>query len=151
MKLTTIKLLIVLLALLSQLTIAQERVVSGIVSDNTGIPLPGVSILVKGTKIGTQTDFDGKYSIKASPNQILIFSYVGMKTQEITASSSKLNIKLSGSTLELEDVVITTALDIKRKPKELSYSVENLKSEDLTKTKAVNIATVMAGKVSGHK
>ncbi len=149
MKSRTTKLLIVLLALLSQLTIAQERVVSGIVSDNTGLPLPGVSIAVKGTKSGTQTDFDGKYSIKASPNQILIFSYVGMKTQEIVASSSKLNIRLSGSTLELEGIVITTALGIKRKPKELSYSVENLKSEDLTKTKAVNIATVLAGKVSG--
>jgi hypothetical protein len=50
------------------------------------MPIPGVSVLVKGTKFGTQTDFDGKYAINASPSQILIFSYVGMKTQELKAN-----------------------------------------------------------------
>ena len=75
--------LVLLVVLVAQLTFAQERAVSGIVSDNAGMPLPGVSVLVKGTKTGTQTDFDGKYSIKATPSQVLIFSYIGMKTQEI--------------------------------------------------------------------
>ena len=56
--------LVLLLVLVAQLTFAQERAVSGTVSDNTGMPLPGVSVLVKGTKTATQTDFDGKYSIK---------------------------------------------------------------------------------------
>ena len=74
--------LVLLLVLVAQITFAQERVVSGVVSDNTGMPLPGVSVLVKGTKTGTQTDFDGKYSIKATSSQVLVFSYVGMKTQE---------------------------------------------------------------------
>ena len=73
--------LVLLVVLVAQLTFAQERSVSGVVSDNAGLPLPGVSVLVKGTKTGAQTDFDGKYSIKASSSQVLIFSYVGMTTK----------------------------------------------------------------------
>jgi hypothetical protein len=60
------------------------------------MPIPGVSVLVKGTKFGTQTDFDGKYAINASPSQILIFSY-GMKTQELKATSSLVNISMGNS------------------------------------------------------
>ena len=140
--------LVLLVVLVAQITFAQERVVSGVVSDNTGMPLPGVSVLVKGTKSGTQTDFDGKYSIKASSSQVLIFSFIGMKTQEITASSASVNLKMQDDSQALEEVVVT-ALGIKRKPKELSYSIENIKSADLTKTRAVNVATALAGKVSG--
>jgi hypothetical protein len=68
--------IIVLFVLLAQLTFAQ-RAVTGVVSDNAGMPIPGVSVLVKGTNSGTQTDFDGKYAIKAAPSQILIFTYIG--------------------------------------------------------------------------
>ena len=78
--------LVLLLVLFAQLTFAQERAVSGTVTDDAGMPLPGVSVQIKGTKTGTQTDFDGKYSIKATSSQILVFSYIGMKTQEIAAS-----------------------------------------------------------------
>jgi hypothetical protein len=78
--------LVLLVALVAQITFAQERTVSGVVSDNAGLPLPGVSVLVKGTQSGTQTDFDGKYSIRATPSQVLVFSYIGMKTQEATAT-----------------------------------------------------------------
>jgi TonB-linked SusC/RagA family outer membrane protein len=140
--------LVLLLVLMAQMTFAQERSVSGIVSDNAGMPLPGVSVLVKGTKNGTQSDFDGKYTIKAQPSDVLQFSYVGMKSTEKSASSTSLNVKLTSESVALEGVVVT-ALGIKRKPKELSYAIENIKSEDLTKTRAVNVATAMAGKVSG--
>jgi TonB-linked SusC/RagA family outer membrane protein len=141
--------LVLLLVLVAQISFAQERVVSGIVSDNAGMPLPGVSVLIKGTQSGAQTDFDGKFSIRATSSQVLIFSYIGMKTQQVTASSARINVKMENDSQVLDEVVVTTALGIKRKPKELSYSVENLKSEDLTKTKAVNVATALAGKVSG--
>jgi TonB-linked SusC/RagA family outer membrane protein len=140
--------LVLLLVLVAQITFAQERAVSGVVSDNAGMPLPGVSVLVKGTQTGTQTDFDGKFSIRATPSQVLVFSYIGMKTKEITANTSTLNIKLADDAMELEGVIVT-AMGIKRKPKELSYAVENIKSEDLTKTRAVNVATALSGKVSG--
>ena len=98
--------LVLLVVLVAQITFAQERVVSGIVSDNAGMPLPGVSVLVKGTKSGTQTDFDGKYSIKASSNQILIFSFIGMKTQEVAASSTNLNVKMQDDTTLLNEIIL---------------------------------------------
>jgi len=140
--------LVLLLVLVAQISFAQDRVVSGIVSDNTGMPLPGVSVLVKGTQSGAQTDFDGKFSIRATPSQVLIFTFVGMKTQEVKASSAFVNVKMQDDSQVLEEVVVT-ALGIKKKPKELSYSIENIKSADLTKTRAVNVATALAGKVSG--
>lgn len=83
-----------LVALVTQITFAQERTVSGTVSDNAGLPLPGVSVLVKGSKSGTQTDFDGKFTIKATPSQTLVFSYIGMKSQEVSANSVTVNVKL---------------------------------------------------------
>ena len=140
--------LVLLLVLVAQITFAQERVVSGTVSDNTGLPIPGVNVLIKGSQTSTQTDFDGKFSIKATPSQTLVFSYIGMKTQEASAGSTKINVKLKDDSVVLEGVVVT-ALGIKRRPKELSYGTENLKSDELTKTKAVNVATALSGKVSG--
>lgn len=64
--------LVLLVLFLAQLSFAQQRAVSGTVSDNAGMPLPGVSVLIKGTKSGTQTDFDGKYAIKAGPDEVLV-------------------------------------------------------------------------------
>ena len=69
------------IALLVQISFAQERIVTGIVTDVSNQPLPGVNVLVKGTKIRTQTDFDGKFSIKASPTETVVFNFVGMKSQ----------------------------------------------------------------------
>ncbi|WP_291285089.1 SusC/RagA family TonB-linked outer membrane protein [Flavobacterium sp.] len=141
--------LVLLLVLVAQLTFAQERAVSGTVSDNTGMPLPGVSVLVKGTKTGTQTDFDGKYSIKASSNQVLVFSYIGMKTQEVAATSSAINVKLlDGAAQQLESVVVT-AFGIKRNPKKLGYSVSEVKAEQITQNSEPDLSRALAGKVAG--
>lgn len=142
--------LVLLVVLVAQITFAQERVVSGTVSDNAGLPLPGVSVLVKGTKSGTQTDFDGKYSIKASSSQVLIFSYVGMKTQEITASSASINVKMLSDAEQLSEVVVTTALGIKREKKSLGYATQEVKAEDLTAgTSSGNFLNELSGKVAG--
>ncbi|MEL1252576.1 SusC/RagA family TonB-linked outer membrane protein [Flavobacterium sp. DGU38] len=140
--------LVLLLALFAQITFAQERAVSGTVSDNAGMPLPGVSVLVKGTKTGTQTDFDGKFSIKASPNQVLVFSYIGMKAQEIVASSTSLNVKLADNTTQLESVVVT-AFGIKRNPKKLGYAVSSVKPEELTQISEPDLSKALQGKVAG--
>jgi len=64
-----------------------EITISGTVIDDTGLPLPGVNIIIKGTSNGTQTDFDGNYSLQIEKNQILVFSYVGFKTEEVTVSN----------------------------------------------------------------
>lgn len=135
-------------ALLMQISFAQERTVSGVVSDNTGQPLPGVNVLVKGTTFGTQTDFDGKYSIKAAPTDILVFNFVGMKTQEISASSASINVKMLDDAIQLEGLVVT-ALGIKRKPDEITTATQMVKSDELNQAKATNAAVGLVGKVSG--
>ena len=136
------------IALMAQLTFAQERSVSGTVSDDTGMPLPGVSVLIKGTKNGTQSDFDGKYTIKAKPNDILVFSYVGMSSSEKSASSTTLNVKLSSDATQLESVVVT-AMGIKREKKALGYATQEIKSEELTKGNNSNLAGALQGKLAG--
>lgn len=140
--------LILLIVLASQLTFAQERTVSGTISDYAGLPLPGVSVLVKGTKYGTQTDFDGKYAIKATSSQVLVFSYIGMKTQEVMASSSSINVKLKEDSVELEEVVIT-ALGVKREKKSLGYGVAVVSSDDLIRSGENNVIEGLAGKAAG--
>ncbi|CAM1346418.1 SusC/RagA family TonB-linked outer membrane protein [Tenacibaculum crassostreae] len=93
------------LALIVQISFAQDRTISGSVSDEAG-PLPGVTILKKGTTQGTETDFDGNFSIKANTGDILVFSFVGMKTQEMTVGiSNTINLVLESDSL-LEEVVI---------------------------------------------
>ena len=149
MKLKFNGILVLLLVLVTQLTFAQERAVSGIVSDNSGMPLPGVSVLIKGTRTGTQTDFDGKFTIKASTSQILVFSYIGMKSQEVSAATSTINVKLKDDSVELEGVVVTTALGIKREKKSLGYSSTTINSEQLNKASQGNVADALKGKVAG--
>jgi len=136
------------LAFLVQITFAQEKNVSGTASDTSGA-LPGVSVSIKGGSRGTETDFDGKYTIKTKSGDILVFSYLGYKVTEKTVGrSNTINVTMIEDASVLDEVVVT-ALGIKRKPKELSYSVQTVKSESLTKTKATNVATAMVGKVSG--
>ncbi|MFN3754599.1 SusC/RagA family TonB-linked outer membrane protein [Flavobacterium sp.] len=136
------------IALLVQISFAQERTVNGIVTDNSGFPTPGVNVLVKGTTLGTQTDFDGKFSIKAAPDQILVFSFIGLKTKEVFASSTTMNVKMEDDAFELEGVVVT-ALGIKRKPDEITTATQLVKSDELNQAKATNAAVGLVGKVSG--
>jgi TonB-linked SusC/RagA family outer membrane protein len=140
--------LVLFLVLVAQITFAQERVVSGVVSDNTGLPLPGVSVLVKGTQNGAQTDFDGKYSIKATPSQVLVFTYIGMKTQEAKAGSVKINIKMASDAVELEGVVVT-ALGVKRQKKQLGYATATVSGKELTEVNNANVFGSLSGKLAG--
>lgn len=142
--------MVFLFVLVLQFSFAQEKKITGTVSDNAGIPLPGVSVLVKGTKSGAQTDFDGKYSIKAEPSQILIFSYIGMKTQEVAASSSVINVKLKDDSVELEGVVVTTAMGVKREKKSLGYATQQISGNDLDGGAGnTNVSNLLAGKAAG--
>ena len=140
--------LVLLLVLVAQITFAQERTVSGIVSDNAGLPIPGVSVLVKGTKSGTQTDFDGKFVIKADPSQTLIFSYVGMNTREVVAKSTTINVKMASSAMELESVVVT-AMGITREKKSLGYATQKVDGGEVNNVPSTNFVNNMAGKVAG--
>ena len=142
--------LTLLLALVVQITFAQEtQTVSGTVTDDNGVPLPGVNVLVEGTSRGVQTDFDGNYSIEASRGEVLVFSYLGMATAQYTIQDvTTIDVVMQPDAAQLDEVVVT-ALGIERNPRELSYSVAALKNDELTKTKAVNVATAMVGKVAG--
>ena len=102
-------LLTLLMALMMQISFAQQRTVSGTVTDESGLPIPGVNIFIKGTTTGTQTDFDGKFQIEASPEQVLVFSYIGMQTREAAATSTTINMALADQTTMLEGVVVTAA------------------------------------------
>jgi TonB-linked SusC/RagA family outer membrane protein len=140
--------LTLLLAFVVHVTFAQERFISGTVSDQDGT-LPGVSILIKGTTTGTDTDFDGKFSIKAKTGDVLVFSYVGYNNVEKTVGTSNtINVSMAEDANVLDEVVIT-AFGIKRKPDELTTSNQVVKADELTKAGAQNLATALTGKVSG--
>lgn len=100
--------LISFLFLLVQSTFAQTRTITGTVKNKAdGIPIPGVSVLVKGTTKSSTTDFDGKYNIAVSPEQTLSFSYMGFETKEIKITGQQtVNVELSESTLKLDEVVV---------------------------------------------
>lgn len=99
--------LTLLLALVAHLTIAQQKTITGTVSDDMGMPLPGANVIIKGTQTGTQSDFDGNYSLSASVGQTLVFSYVGFETKEVkVGTSNTINMTLNPGT-ELTTVVVT--------------------------------------------
>ena len=137
------------LALVVQLSFAQVSSVTGTVTDEGGMSVPGVNVIVKGTNTGAQTDFDGKYSVPAASGDVLVFSYVGFQTQEMVVGANKtINVTLAVDAAQLDEVIVT-ALGIERKPRELSYAVASLDNEELTETRALNTATALSGKVSG--
>lgn len=129
------------------LSLAQQTV-TGIVSDDNGA-LPGVTISVKGTTKGTQTDAQGRYSIEASPGETLRYSMIGYLAQEILVTQAKtINVTLKSDLEDLGEVVVT-AMGIKREKKSLGYSFQEVKSEDLVDARENNIANALTGKVSG--
>ncbi len=141
--------LTLLLAFVVQFTFAQEKTISGTVSDNSGMPLPGVNIIVKGTTNGTQTDFDGNYSINASVGNILTFTYVGLKTVEQTVGAANtINVTMEEDAAVLDEVVVT-AQGIKREKKALGYAVSEVSAEELEQRTEGDVARVLSGKASG--
>ncbi len=141
--------LTLLLAFVVQLTFAQEKTISGTISDGSGLPLPGATVLVKGTSSGTSSDFDGKYSITADQGSTLVFSFVGYTTKEVAVgTSNSINVTLQEDAEALEEVVIT-ALGIKREEKALGYSVQGIKGDGLTEARESNISNALSGKIAG--
>jgi len=142
------RILTLLLALVVQISFAQEKIVSGTVSDNSGA-LPGVSILIKGTTTGTETDFNGKYSLKAKTGDVLSFSYLGYKTVEKTiGSSSTINVTMEEDANILDEVVVT-ALGISKEKKSLGYSTQKVDGDEVSRVKDANFINSLSGKISG--
>ena len=124
-----------------------QNIVTGTVEDADG-PLIGASVLVKGTTVGTITDMDGQFSIEAKVGDELEFSYMGYTSQTHKVTGKTLNVTMSENTEVLSEVVVT-AMGIKRDRKALGYEVSEVKGEELTKTKEVNVANSLAGRVAG--
>ena len=136
-----------LLALLMQISFAQEKKVSGTVSDTSGT-LPGVSVAIKGTSNGTQTDFDGKYSINAKQGDILSFSYVGYKTiEKKVGNSTTININLEEGGTQLEEVVVVAYGSQSRAS--LTGSVSVIDAEQLQNATFSNPIQGLEGLASG--
>ncbi|WP_282787106.1 SusC/RagA family TonB-linked outer membrane protein [Flavobacterium croceum] len=135
-------------ALFVQLSFAQQRTVTGTVSDDKGMPISGANVVVKGAKSGVQTDLDGKFSIKAESDQTLVITYVGFNKKEVSASSNNLKIKLQSNAVELEGVVVT-ALGIKRDKKSLGYASQKLDGSQINSSPTSNFLNNLAGKVAG--
>lgn len=142
--------LTLLLAFVVQLTFAQEKTISGAVTDNSGLPLPGVNIIVKNTSNGTQSDFDGNYTIQANVGQSIVFSYVGFVTveQAVIASTSTMSLQMEEDAAVLEEVVVT-ALGIKKEKKALGYAVSSIKEEEIANNPESDLTRVLQGKTAG--
>ena len=131
-----------------QLALAQEKTVKGTVSDESGLPLPAASVVVKETNAGLSTDFDGNYSIKVNQGQTLVFSYVGYEDKEVVVGAlSTINVSLNPGN-QLEEVIIT-AQGIKKEKKALGYSVTTVTSKDLEQKADTDIGKILRGKAAG--
>ena len=133
------------------LTQQQGIKVSGTVTDGTGEPLIGVSVVVKNAKgLGVVTDIDGNYTINVNDkNAVLVFSYIGYTPQEVTVGGrSSLNVVMKDESSVLKEVVVT-AMGIKRKETSLTYATQQVKASDLNRVQDPNVANSLEGKVSG--
>lgn len=129
---------------------AQNKTVTGKVTDDSGVPLLGVNVLEKGTSNGTSTDFDGNYTINVSgDSSSLEFTSVGYLLQSIVVGSrSTVNITMTEDAEQLGEVVLT-ALGIKRQKKSIGYAVQQVKAADVLIAGPVDLAQGLQGKVAG--
>jgi TonB-linked SusC/RagA family outer membrane protein len=151
LKIYKLLLAIMLPFILVQTVAGQSVKISGVVTAKSdGLPLPGVSVSIKGKTTGAQTNVDGKFIINANVNDVLRVSYIGFTTQEIpvTQNTSTLNVVLVEAPNSLNEVVIT-ALNISKDKKSLGYSVQGLKSKDISEAKETNFVNALAGKIAG--
>ena len=141
------QILTLFIALLVQVSFAQEKTISGTVSDDSGA-LPGVSVVVEGTSNGVETDFDGKYSIKAAQGDVLTFSYLGYTTsRETVGAATTINVTLQEGSEMLEE--ITIGLGVSKKEKAIGYAVQKVSGENIDKAKEPNLVNSLQGRVAG--
>jgi len=136
-------------AVVSHATGAQQRTVSGTVTDDSGLPLPGVTVLVKGTTRGTVTNADGNYTLANIPeNAILVFSFVGMRAQEIeVGTQTSINVIMEDETIGIEEVVAVGYGTQKRT--NITGSIVSINSEQLEAMPHTSITQALQGKMPG--
>ncbi len=130
---------------------AQSKVITGNVTGaDDGLPIPGVTIMVPGTTVGTTTDFDGNYELTVDQGvTTLRYSFIGMEAQDIEIGGrTVINVQMAVSAAVLDEVVVT-ALGIKREKREITYQTQKVASEELTVVAPTRAASALAGKVAG--
>lgn len=145
------------MALVVQITFAQEKTVTGTVTDSDGVPLPGVNIVIDDPTVGgniattggTQTDFDGRYSIEVARGSTLVFSYVGFETKRaVVGDKSVINMIMTVDAAQLEEVVVTGVAGATSR-KKLSVTVGKVDASDLENIPTTSAASALQGKVAG--
>lgn len=139
----------VLLLMLASVVLAQERTVSGTVNDDTGAPIPGVNVLVKGTTTGTSTDADGKYSLGVSGSDaVLVFSFIGFTTQEVPVGTRTLvDVSMAADVQTLTELVVTGYSTEKKA--DIIGSVAVVNNKDLMATPTANLSQQLQGRAPG--
>lgn len=128
---------------------AQERTVSGtIVSEDSKAPLSGVTVRVKGTRRITQTDANGKFSIKVNPGETLVVTYVGYVSEDIKPGDGAIGVSLKTADNTMGEVIVT-AMDIKRNPRSLGYSTQTVSGDVIQETQRENFLNSLQGRVAG--
>lgn len=143
-------LLVLWFMMLTCLAIAQDRTVTGrVVSTEDGTAIPGVSVVVKGTATGTVTDSEGRYSLTTSSGSTLVFSFIGLQSQEvIVGDQAVIDISLAADATQLSEVVVT-AIGVERNAKEVAYANQTVTNKDLLSTPNKNTLEALRGKTAG--
>ena len=143
------KILFVLTCLFCSAAMMASVTVTGtVISAEDGLPVIGASVLEKGTSNGTITDFDGMYELTVADDAVLVFSYVGLATQELKVSGPTMNVTLKGDAIAMEEVVVT-AMGVVQEKKRLNFAVQNIGGEALTENKSANFVNSLQGKIAG--
>ena len=143
------KILIILTcSMLSVAMMASITVTGTVISAEDGFPVIGATVLEKGTSNGTITDFDGIYELTVDDNAVLVFSYVGLATQEVKVSGPQMDVTLQSDAIAMEEVVVT-AMGVVQEKKRLNFAVQNIGGEALTENKSSNFVNSLQGKIAG--
>ena len=127
---------------------ASITVTGTVISAEDGLPVIGASVLEKGTSNGTITDFDGIYELTVADDAVLVFSYVGLSSQELKVTGPNMDVTLKGDAIAMEEVVVT-AMGVVQEKKRLNFAVQNIGGDALTENKSANFVNSLQGKIAG--
>jgi len=131
--------------------LAQAQTISGTVTGSEdGVPIPGVSVFVKGTTVGTVTQVDGTYTLNVPQDaEVIVFSFVGLETQEIPfEGQTTINVSMVDEAFQMDEVVVT-ALGIRKSEKALGYAATSVDAEEISKSKTSDMMSALSGRVAG--